>query len=86
MSNAETALSECEKYCSWNKNCWGCSVECASNCQWNAIPECGLKRQWNGMIDGDISQKPGNWFSIIYFFKPGLIEILNQYMIKILFF
>ena len=58
MLNASIALSECNRYCGRIKSCWGCSIECNDSCQWNAIPECGHEEKWNGLMVGDISQKP----------------------------
>ena len=59
MADAITARNECEEYCSTQENCWGCSVQCGSLCQWNAIPDCGVYDNWTGLIAGDITQKPG---------------------------
>ena len=60
FSTSSKALMGCEKYCSNIYNCWGCSVHCSTigNCQWNAITDCGEKRNWTGLTEGDVSQKP----------------------------
>ena len=54
------ALMECERFCGRIKTCWGCSINCNTSCQWNAIPDCGNVEEWDGMMKGDISEKPGN--------------------------
>ena len=60
MIDASMALGECEKYCAMKEICWGCAVHCnGGDCQFNAITECGRNESWTGLIDGDISQKPG---------------------------
>ena len=59
--------NQCEDYCETNESCWGCSVACGSDahmdinagCQWNAIPSCGDVHLWAGLIEGDISRRPG---------------------------
>ena len=53
------ARSNCEEYCSWQPTCIGCSIHCTASCQYNAIPDCGEKEGWNGMIEGDITIKTG---------------------------
>ena len=58
--DAMAIRDECEIYCSTHDNCWGCSVYCGSPCQWNAIPNCEIYDDWTGLIEGDITQKPGN--------------------------
>ena len=62
VANATMALTECEKYCSRNDICWGCSVKCEIYCQWNALSECGFFEDWSGLINGDVSQKPSKCF------------------------
>ena len=51
----------CERYCSKHIECWGCSVDCSTSedCQWNALSDCGELKNWTGLSEGDISQKPG---------------------------
>ena len=61
---AEDARNECEHYCRFKDNCWGCSVDCDETCRWNAIEDCGTKEEWIGLIDGDISQSRGNVYLI----------------------
>ena len=56
--DATNSRLECEEYCSYQKDCWGCSVDCDTSCRWNAIPGCGNEETWEGRIEGDISQKP----------------------------
>ena len=60
VNSAFEAINECETYCSKEKTCWGCSVDCHKQCQWNAIPECGDYDDWLGLIEGDTSVKPGS--------------------------
>lgn len=58
-------LEACEHFCSRNDECLHCSVHCTfenTKCQWNAIPECGERRDsssraWD--IAGGISTKIG---------------------------
>ena len=59
--DSSKALLGCEMYCSENNDCWGCSVYCSApdNCQWNAITDCGELLNWTGLIEGDVTQKPG---------------------------
>ena len=54
-----TARDGCEDYCREQEKCWGCSIRCPAQCQWNAIPECGPEVSWEGKIEGDITHKPG---------------------------
>ena len=61
LTNASIALTECKIFCGSKNDCWGCSIDCNQSCHWNAIPECGNQESWNGMMIGDISQKPGKW-------------------------
>lgn len=58
INDAETALSECEKYCGRVERCWGCSVHTNATNQWNAISKCGVLEKWEGLIQGDVTQKP----------------------------
>ena len=60
FSTSSKALMGCEVYCSNQKDCWGCSIHCTntSECQWNAIPDCGELQEWEGFMNGDVSQKP----------------------------
>ena len=59
VADAIASRNEWEEYCLTQERCWGCSVHCDGTCQWNAIPECGGYVNWPGLIDGDITQKPG---------------------------
>ena len=60
-SNASTSLLECERYCSNQQHCWGCSINCGDedNCQFNAISNCNKEEDWKGLIVGDVTEKPG---------------------------
>ena len=60
IHNALVARNECENYCAAKEDCWGCSVDCEKNCHWNALQDCGVQEDYSGIIDGDITQKPGN--------------------------
>ena len=64
--SAIIARTKCEVYCSRQQTCWGCSVDCESVCKWNAIGDCGDLERWQGMIDGDVTQKPGKIRIISY--------------------
>ena len=60
---AKMMRNQCEEYCTTVDSCWGCGSHCPmkSPCQWNAIPRCGnVKCCWEGLIDGEITQKKGN--------------------------
>ena len=76
IAEAIKSRDECEEYCSTQESCWGCSVHCASPCQWNAIPACGLNNDWMGLIDGDITQKPGK--------RRCIIEVMYSFIIKLI--
>jgi len=66
VAEANKQLSNCEAFCAKHSNCWGCSADCSlgsmDRCQWMAIPNCGARTPWKGLIKGDVSQKvnPGN--------------------------
>ena len=62
VENIKLARDDCESHCLHQQNCWGCSVDCDKNCQWNAIEDCGILESWPGYIVGDTSQKPGKSF------------------------
>ena len=66
ISDAETALIECERYCGMIDRCWGCSTHPNKSNQWNAITKCGEFEQWEGIAQGDITQKPGTILEITY--------------------
>ena len=53
------ARNECEEYCLAHEACWGCSVDCKFQCHWNAISKCDALTDWTGLINGDVTQKPG---------------------------
>ena len=59
ITEVYAALDRCEKYCSFNYNCWGCSINRENNDQFSAISDCNGYEIWTGLIKGDISQKPG---------------------------
>ena len=59
FQNATEALVSCEQYCAKTNICWGCSIDCREQCQWNAITDCGSKVEWTGLGEGDITHKPG---------------------------
>ena len=53
------ARYKCERYCSSSKICWGCNAICQNErCKWIAISSCGTVIPWNGLVIGDIAQKP----------------------------
>ena len=54
------ARNQCEKYCSFQGNCWGCTVLCEGNCSWHAITDCTSQEIRKGEIQSGITQKPGN--------------------------
>ena len=56
--DATSALIECEKYCGLVERCWGCSAHTNTSNQWNAIPKCGELEKWEGLTQGDVTQKP----------------------------
>jgi hypothetical protein len=67
-SNADAlvALNKCESFCRTSQTCEVCSVDCSlsnsntGQCQWNALPQCGTVKTYNGpngFITGDISRK-----------------------------
>ena len=60
LSNASMSLQECETYCSKQERCWGCSIECLERgeCRFNAITNCNKKENWNGLMEGDVTEKP----------------------------
>ena len=64
-SDAIVSRNECENYCSTQRNCWGCSVNCNKTCQWNALTGCRDQRPWKGLIKGDITQKTGKSSSLM---------------------
>ena len=58
IDDAIVSRDNCEEYCGIEENCWGCSIACQlGSCQWNAIPRCGKKEKWEGVIEGDITAK-----------------------------
>ena len=63
LPGAIRARSDCEEFCSWQPTCNGCSINLIITMpirwQYNAIPDCGKKEGWTGMIEGDITQKTG---------------------------
>ena len=58
-TNVSLSKNKCEEYCSRNDVCWGCSFSCKQSCQWYAISACDNVLESKGLIDGDISRKPG---------------------------
>ena len=60
LNNASMQLQECETYCSKQERCWGCSIECLEKgkCRYNAITNCNKKENWNGLMEGDVTEKP----------------------------
>ena len=61
FSTSSKALMGCETYCLIDQKCWGCSIHCSTpeKCQYNAIPNCGELQNWAGLMEGDVTQKPG---------------------------
>ena len=74
--DAKTALIECEKYCGRVERCWGCSAHTNTSNQWNAIPKCGELEKWEGLTQGDVTQKPSTerMYSV-FLFLPILLII-----------
>jgi hypothetical protein len=62
--SAPATLAKCEAFCAETDACWGCSVVCSNNstvlCNWVAISLCGDVLTWQGLINGDISEKVRN--------------------------
>ena len=54
-----SAMQLCERYCSNEENCWGCSKSCQPSCQWIAISNCNETVETNSLSNGSITQKPG---------------------------
>ena len=64
IEDALDARNRCEKWCSVERTCAVCSVDCRSNstqCVWSAFTQCGDWLSWPGLIEGDISEKVGRW-------------------------
>ena len=64
IEDALDARNRCEEWCSIEKTCAACSVDCRSNstqCVWSALAQCGDWLSWPGLIEGDISEKVGRW-------------------------
>ena len=62
IEDALDARNRCEEWCSIEKTCAACSVDCRSNstqCVWSALAQCGDWLFWPGLIEGDISEKVG---------------------------
>lgn len=72
VADETAAMKACEQYCSTDEKCWGCSVDCVparsanaatGGCgtgkqgNWNAITSCGQFMHWQGLLDGDVSEK-----------------------------
>ena len=53
-----SALQLCEKYCSIEDRCWGCSKSCNANCQWIAISSCPETEEAEFVSEAYITQKP----------------------------
>ena len=69
------ALETCQKYCSRNPNCWGCSLIChdgSTICyrgKWNAISDCDRPERLGVNERTLTSQKPSkNSMACIFFF------------------
>ena len=58
IPDSASALTFCEKYCSTKSPCGACSIDCSRQCRWNALEICQEYEKWEGLIDGDISEKP----------------------------
>ena len=59
IQDASSALLECEKYCSRKSTCQACSILCNESCHFSAISNCFSQVEWKGLVNGDVSQKPG---------------------------
>jgi hypothetical protein len=59
LSDATTALSACESYCTSNSKCTACSVHRtpSEGLKWLALSECGNHLVGLGIIVGDVSLK-----------------------------
>ena len=60
--DAMFARDECVKWCSNQENCFACSSDCSvdkDTCTWNALKQCGAWQFWDGIIEGDVSEKEG---------------------------
>ena len=59
IPDENSAMQLCERYCSNEENCWGCSKSCQPSCQWIAISYCNETVGTNSLSNGSITQKPG---------------------------
>ena len=53
------AIEACEKFCSSDDQCWGCSKSCLTSCQWNALSDCKNYESPDIYDQPYITQKPG---------------------------
>ena len=67
IPDASFALTECETYCGRIEKCWGCSAHMNNGSyQWNAITQCKDLDEWEGLIQGDVTQRPSRTNKIIF--------------------
>ena len=74
------ALEACQKYCSRNPTCWGCSLIChdkntiCHSGKWNAISECDRPERLGVNETTLTSQKPSkNSMACIFFYAKKVI-------------
>ena len=58
IPDAASAMKFCEKYCSTKGTCKACSIDCSRQCRCSALSVCEEHEKWEGLVDGDISEKP----------------------------
>ena len=59
LTNEDSAMQMCEKYCSAEDQCWGCTKSCTvSFCQWTAVSSCKLKKGLESSNQAYITRKP----------------------------
>ena len=56
----DTAMHNCEKFCGYVNECWGCINDCISSCRWIAVTECINITLRNDSSNVGASQKPGS--------------------------
>ena len=57
--NNTISRKQCERYCTGNRKCWGCSLQCKEECLWNAHSICGNKNTSERSLSLEVSIKPG---------------------------
>ena len=59
ITDEESAMQLCERYCLTKEYCWGCSKNCSTSCQWIAVSSCKQREEMNFFDERAITQKPG---------------------------